>query len=282
MADYTNSSVDPRSTYPENAIDTQEWSRVEPLLTSELLTRRFLKGIPLVSSQKNPLTNKYDVWDEEDLKDVIFRSVSQVEMDAKIDIFPVKRSEKQAFDRNEMIDLGYMRLNHRPILSVDKLSIAPGNSPDILVIAKEWVSHADFPRGLIRIIPTINTIVSGGYIPANGSVGQGSAFVALMGGLPWIPAFWTVEYTTGFNNGNIPRVLNELIGCYAAIEVLSMLATTNKASSQSLGMDGLSQSTSNAGPQVYDGRIKVLDDRRKQLLGKFKALFGGKFILSNI
>lgn len=282
MADYSKSQIDQRSSYPENAVDAKEWSRLEPLLTPEQLVRRFMWGIPLQSAQMNPLTGQYDRLEKEDLKDMILRSVGQVELDSKVDIFPVKRSEKKPFDRNEMTDLGYMRANYRPILSIDKLSVAPGNSPDILTIAPEWLAKDGWVRGEVRIVPTLNTVISGGYIPADGSVGQGSAFVALMGTKAWLPSFWTMEYTTGFSDGMVPRPLNELIGCYAAIEALSLLATTNKTNSQSIGMDGMSQSISHAGPQVYDSRIRLLEERKQKLLAKMRVMFGNRFTMSNI
>lgn len=282
MADYTKSSVDPRSQFPENAVDAHEWSRLEPLLTPQQLTRRFLWGIPLVSQLPNPITRKYDQLEEEDLKDMILRGVATAEMDSKVDVFPVKRSEKKPFDRNEMVDLGYMRTNYKNISSVDKLSIAPGNSPDILTIPPEWVARDGFVRGEVRIIPTYSSVQSGGWGLADGSVGSGSAFVAIMGAKGWISSFWTIEYTTGFKDGMIPRAMNELIGCYAAIDALSMLATTNRNNSQSIGMDGGSQSISNAGPQIYDARIKLLEERKKMLLGKFRAVYGSKFVIGNI
>jgi len=282
MADYTKSSIDPRGVLPENAVDAQEWSRYEPLLTPEQLKNRFLKGIPLVFNIMDPVTKKYDRLEPEDLKDMIVRAVAQLEMDSKIDIFPVQRKEKKPFDRNEMVDLGYMRANYRPIRSIDKLAIGPGNSPDILTIAPEWLAQDGWVRGEVRIVPTINTVISGGYVPADAGVGQGSAFVALMGTKGWISSFWTMEYTTGFSDGRIPIVVNELIGCYAAIEALSLLASTHRTNSQSLGMDGASQSTSGPGPQVYDGRIKLLEDRRKNLLSKLRGMMGSKFVIGNI
>lgn len=279
---YESTKNDPRSVAPENAIDAQEWSRTEPLLTPSQLVRRFLWGIPLVSHTPNPITKKYDRLEEEDLKDIILRAISEVEIDSKIDVMPVKRSEKKPFDRNEMIDAGYMRSNYRPILAIDKLAIAPGNSQDILTIAPEWLAKDGWIRGEVRIVPTIGTIVSGGYIPAPGGVGQGSAFVAIMGGVPWVPSFWTLEYVTGFDSGKLPRSLNELIGCYAAIDALALLATTNRPQSQSIGIDGMSQSISTAGPQIYSTRIKMLEEKKAKLLSKFRSIYGQKWVMGNV
>ncbi len=42
MADYTSGKPNIGSVYPEHAIDAQEFSRVEPLVTPDQLRRRFL------------------------------------------------------------------------------------------------------------------------------------------------------------------------------------------------------------------------------------------------
>ncbi|WNM70332.1 hypothetical protein [Myxococcus phage Mx1] len=281
MADYSRSKVDARSPFPENAVAAHEWSLYEPLITPQQLVTRFLWGIPLVSSTMDPISRTYARMTDDILQDIILRGTATLTVEAGIDVFPVRRVEKKPFDKQEMMDLGYMRTNYRPVISVDKLSIAPGDSPDILIISPDWIASDGFARGEIRIIPTIGTI-HGGYIPASTGVGNGSAFVAIMGGRFWQPSFFTLEYTTGFADGRIPRPLNELIGCYAAIDCLSMIGTTNRANSRSIGMDGMSESVSNAGPQIYDGRIKVLDEKRQTLLKRFRARYGNKFAISNI
>jgi hypothetical protein len=171
MADYTKSQFDvtstdatiskPRGAYPENAIDAAEWSLYEPLLTPQQLKKRFLFGIPLVSSIIDPFTGAPERLEPEDLKDMILRAVAQIQLEAKFDIFPVKRSEKKPFDRQEMIDLGRMQSNYKPILSIDKLSVAPGNSPDIMTLPNQWLATDGWAKGQIRIIPTIGRVRSG-------------------------------------------------------------------------------------------------------------------------
>lgn len=282
MSDYTKSKVDNRSAYPENAIDAHEWQLYEHVLTPAQLKSRFLWGIPLVSNIVDPITRMPERMTDEFLQDQILRAVGLVQLETGIDIFPVKRSEKKPFDRQEMIDLGYIRTHYRPIRSVDKLTIAPGDSPDILTISPDWISKEGFVKGEVRIIPTIGTLTSG-YIPSSSGVGQGSAFVAIMGGgREWVASFWTIEYTTGFDSGLVPKPLNELIGCTAAIEILSLLATTNRSNSRSLGIDGMSQSVSDAGPQIYQSRIEMLTNKKDFLSKRFRAKFGQKWTIGNI
>ena len=75
----------------------------------------------------------------------------------------------------------------------------------------------------------------------------------------------------------VPRVINEYIGCVAAVEVLSQLALTYaRANSHSLGIDGLSQSVSTPGPQIFKVRMDELEEKKKAIMKKVKAIFGFK------
>lgn len=274
MADYTNSRSGVGSPFPENAIDTARL-QVEPLLTVDLLKTRHLFGVPLVSAQKDPLTGKAQVMTDEMLSDYIEGAVAQAELELKIDIFPVKRREKQPFDINLYNSFGYFQLSHRPCTSVDKLSVTPSNQLDVYVVPNDWVEGAYLHRGQVNIVPLTVAFVQGTYIPQQSS--GGAAFLQILGNKAWIPAWWQIEYTSGFKDGMVPRVINEYIGCVAAIEVLSQLALTYaRASSHSLGIDGLSQSVSTPGPQIFKVRMDELEEKKKNIMKKVKAIFGFK------
>lgn len=284
MSDYSDSKFNVnRSTAPENAIDAQEWNRVEPLITPTQLRSRFLKGLPLMSSLINPVTKKADVWTDDDLKDHITRAVTDLEADTnnQIDVFPVKRSERHQFDRALLNSWGHFKLEHAPITSVSKLSIASGQDVDIYTLPNNWIDNAYFNKGLIYFTPLLpaSTIALGNTVANTAGAAAFLQYIMQMG---WSPAMWKVEYTTGFTDGVLPRIINELIGCYAAMEVLSLLAATNRSNTHSLGMDGMSQSISTPGPEVYNVRISYLDEKRKKMLGKLKAMYGRKFVMSNI
>ena len=69
----------------------------------------------------------------------------------------------------------------------------------------------------------------------------------------------------------------------AAIETLSLLATTDAdANSRSIGIDGMSQSVSSAGPQKYQARIEVLMQKKQMLIDKYKTRFALKMFSSNV
>jgi hypothetical protein len=259
--------------YPENAIDA-ELSRVEPILTPEQLKTRHLFGIPLVSRMKDPITGKHQVMTSEMLNDIIIGAVNQAERECKIDISPVQRRIKQAFDRVSYEAYGYMSIPFRPVTSIEKLSITPSNGLDVYVLDPTWIETSYLVRGQINIIPMTAAFIQGGYV-SGGPTSAALFFMTFLGGRGWIPAWWQIEFTSGFRDGMVPRILNELIGTLAALEGLSMLATTYAQSqSHSLGIDGLSQSQSGPGPMLFKTRTEELIEKRDRLTGRIRSLFG--------
>lgn len=278
--DYSKSKNTLGKLVPENAIGSV-WNRYEPLITPEQLRTRHLFGIPLVSRAKDVYTGKPMVMTDDVLRDMIVRAVSLVETEGNFDIMPVKYREKTAFDRNAFDSFGYMELKRRPVASVDRLSVTPSNQVDVYVVPQDWVEASGFQRGQINIVPLTIAFTNGGFIPSQSA--GGAAFLSILGAKGWIPAYWQIEYTTGFPDGALPRDLNELIGVVAAIETLSLLATTDAdANSRSIGIDGLSQSVSSAGPQKYQARIEVLTQKKQMLIDKFKGRFALKMFSSNV
>jgi hypothetical protein len=271
MADYTNSRTGPGRVHPDNAVEST-WRRVEPLITPEQVRLRHLFGIPLVSAMKDPLTGKAMVYTDDLIRDTIERAVGLVEADTGLDIFPLQTKEKQPFQQQDYASFSYMRLQRRPVASVEELAIVPPNGQSLYTVPTEWIEMANAHSGQINLIPLGNAIAYG--TPANASSG-GALFLNVLGNQPWVPAFWQVTYTSGFPDGMIPKPLNELIGTVAAMEVLSALAATyGKSSSHSLGIDGLSQSISTPGPAIFQQRMQELADKRKGLTKKLKTRYG--------
>lgn len=273
----------PQGTFPKDAVGGTEWSRTEPLLTPQLLVQRFLFGIPLVSQVPNPLTKKPDVKTPDILKDHIMRAIATLEAELQVQIFPMQFEEPVPYDRVFMEQWMYIRLKNRPVLSVEKLAIRPQNNTraeDILVFPNTWLSLTNAHKGQINLIPLVAaTNESFSQI----STGNGAAFLlAFIGQASWVPSYWVVTYTAGFPEGNIPRVLNELIGVQAAMDILSDIASTFRISSYSLGLDGMSQSQSTPGPQVYKVRMDELEKKKKTLLNRVRTIYGTKLNMGTI
>ncbi len=265
-----------KSSYPVDAIAAQGTSRVEPLLTPEQLQSRFLKGIPLVSATMNPFTKKADIITSNDLMDFIVRAVNEAEMMTGINIIPVKYSEGQPLDRSLLNAFMMFKTLHRPILSVSSIAIRPGVGGILYEVPAGWISTTHYNSGQINLVPLVfgDTDTNGG----NTATGGGAVFFGILGGYqPWLPVYWELVYTAGYPDGSIPIVLNELIGVFAAIEVLGILGATNRASSASMGIDSMSQSISTGGTGIYAGRIQALEAKKQVLISKFKILSGQKF-----
>ena len=91
-------------------------------------------------------------------------------------------------------------------------------------------------------------------------------------------------YTCGLSHkeGQVPIVVNDVIGMNAAIALLSSKQSSFKYQSTSISQDGISQSASGPGPQTYVKRIEDLTMRRDKMLKKIRSEFHQKYYLSNI
>lgn len=271
MGDYTNSKSGPGVVFPDNAVETG-WNRVEPLVSPEQVRNRHLFGIPLVSAMPDPLSGRAQVYTDDLVRDTIDRAIALVEAETGLDIFPIRSKEKHPFCKQDYESFGYLRLERRPVASVEKMTITPPSGNDLYQIPNEWIETAYLPKGQLNLIPIGNSIAYG----SPGQVGSGGAlFLNVLGNMSWVPAFWQIEYTSGFPDGMMPKIVNELIGVVAAMEILSQLAATWGAStSHSQGMDGLSQSISTPGPQIFKARLDDLAPKRLALTKKLKTQYG--------
>ncbi|MBA3351556.1 MAG: hypothetical protein H0U23_03870 [Blastocatellia bacterium] len=281
MAIFTDSKPGIGEVFPAGAID-QTWRRTEPLLTVEKLVSRHLFGIPLVSGVKDPFTGRPQVMTPDMLTDYIDRAVSEVEFETGATIFPTQFEERMPFDRCEYASHGYMRLLKRPVASIELLTISPSNNGDVFAVPTEWIDVGQLYHGQLNILPltaALNGRTGEGTITSAG----GPALLAILGNQHWLPSYWKVRYSAGFPNGMVPKVVNDLIGTVVAIEVLSLLGPTNgKNQGSSLSIDGMSQSISSPGPNIYTVRLGDLEKKRMMLTQKLKAALGLKLFSGNV
>lgn len=280
MADYSNTKGPPGAIAPDNALETSN-SAVEPLLTATQLKQRYLFGLPLFSQIKDPITGKTQQITDPIINDIIQGCVSQIETEFKIDIMPIKRRQKFPFDRFEYDSWGFFKLPHTPVSCIDRLSITPANGLDVYQIPNDWIETAYLINGQVNIIPIgIGSVYQGliSSTPVNGAW-----FLSALQFTNWLPAYWQFDYTTGYPNGQVPRVINEMIGCLAAIEILGMLGTTYaKATSYSLGIDGMSQSISGPGPNLFQVRIEALQAKYEKLGKRLRGFYQQKIFTDTI
>lgn len=259
--------------YPVGAVDSSELlKRIEPILTPEKLVNRYLKGINL--SQ----------YSNDDLKDILTIAADKAELLIGTTITPVKRKEKHPFDRSLYRSFIHIMSNFGPILQINKFCIRSSNDKSIFEIPADWIDAARFYQKQINVIP-LTVVGATGISQGQPTGAAGLAFIAAMnGGIDWVPSYWEIEYTTGVctKEGQVPSIVNELIGCIAAINILGNLGAQNKNTSISISHDGISQSSSNPGPNLYQTRIAELSNEREMMVKKIKAVFYNKRFVTNI
>jgi len=247
-------------------------TRIEPMLTPKKLVSRYLKGLDLSE------------YSNDDLKDKIHLAMNKAELLLDTTLTPVRRKEKHPFDVNLYKKFIHIMTNFGPVLQVDKLSIQSSNNINIFEIPPDWIEAARFFQKQVNVIPL--TVVGATGISSGQPTGAaGLAFIAAMnGGIDWVPSYWEVEYTTGVctKEGHMPVVVNELIGVIAAIEILGNLGPLNQNTSVSVSHDGISQSSSNPGPAVFQTRIGELMGEKEELVKNIRRVLYNKYFVSNI
>lgn len=276
MADYSNSKASEGSIYPLGAIDATQALRIEPLLTPQSLRINFLLGIPLVSYFPHPVTGvRYELTDE-DLKTYIQRAINVLELEMGIILNPIQVKEKHPYDFNFWRSNAHVRVKQRPVTSVESFSFQAASGADLLVINNSWIEMGQAHQGQINLVP-IMPAVGTNMIPASTPSSSGAGYLSMfLGSSGWVPSVVTLVYTVGYPDGKFPRVVNEIIGMTAAIDILSSLAATYRSGSYSMSVDGYSQSQSTPGPQLFDPRIKELKEKKTYLMDRIKDLYGLK------
>lgn len=276
MSDFSQTKRYGTSIYPVHVKQASGLlRRCEPTLTPDQLVNRFLKGIPLVFRNGDRFT-------EDDLKDRVYLAQNEAELMLNTTITREARQEKHSFDRGLYEAYIHIKAEQGPIVSIEQLAIVSANGDNIFQIPPDWIETANFAKRQINVIPLLAAY---GVNQVEGAVGNGGiAFLTILGGLGWVPAYWQIQYTTGLSNteGQVPTPVNELVGCIAAIEILSEIAPTNIFNSQSQSQDGISQSSSGPGPRLYQLRIEDLEKKQDTLTKQLRALFFNKFVIGNV
>lgn len=275
MADYSNSKRIPTNTYPvESQETTNLLGRAEPTIGPDLLISRYLKG------QEKEIREKYS---NEELKDQINLAMNDFESISGLNIYPVQYRERLPFDRDLWRSFVFTNLKHRPVLSIEEFNIMSADQEKIYQIPPSWIEIGMAYTGKIYLIPII-ALMGATSVSAGTPASAGLVFLNAISFLQWLPSFFSVIYTSGISKveGEVPNIINQVIGMTSAIAILSELQSSNRHTSSSIGQDGLSQSSSSPGPQVYKTRIEDLTAKRDKLMARVRAIFHNRYFLSNI
>lgn len=262
--------------YPVHASRTSGLvKRCEPVLTPNLLVSRYLKGIPLAFPNG-------DSFSPEDIKDQIVLATNEMELACKITFNREQFTDKVPFDINLYKSFIYLKTEQNPILAVQSVGIVSSDGYSVFKIPSQWLEPSNFSKGIVNVVPILGaySVASGGGVGAYGGI----PYLSVFSQLTFIPGFWQIVYQTGTSKieGQLPVIINDVIGMTAAINMLAIITNMFLTTSQSLSRDGISQSSSGPGPRMYLPYIEILTTKRDALVAKIKATFSTKFLISNI
>jgi hypothetical protein len=275
----TKSKTPRTGIFPVWALDgedtTKTFDRYLPLPDPTGMKKRSLFGIPL----KSQLTGQ-EVEDET-IKHYIDASVSELEHDLDLYITPITFDEKHDYNRRDFSwTYNYLKLNHPNIISVNELKLTFSNNQEqgLIVYPNEFV-HVMPQEGVIQLVPAFGTSMSGFQVSAF----SGAQYGALMAlGTGQFPGGIRVNYTCGFEEGQIPATICELIENMAAYKLLSSVGPLLfPYNSIGISIDGTSQSVSSPGPQFLAQRLKDLEGIIEKNKDAVKSYYQRKFQLDS-
>jgi hypothetical protein len=269
----------PANQFPVWATDEEQPAvvRYEPLPTPATLRSQDLFGIPLKSS----LTGQ--VVDDAMLQSYINQAVSQLEHTLDIYITPVDFMEKHDYSREMFaFSFAYIKLNHPNIIKVSAVQISFNNDSNIPAVITFPLEHVHImpQEGALQLVPAYGTSLSGFLMSAFSGVQYHAFQQALMSN--W-PGGVRVSYTCGFQEDKVPAMISGLVGRMAAYKFLSIMGPVLfPYNSVSVGIDGISQSSSNPGVAYLNQRLQELDRLIKEETEVVKGYYQRKYLVDVI
>jgi hypothetical protein len=252
--------------------------RYLPIPTPAILKRTSLFGIQLKSS----LTG--ETLPDETIQDYIAKAISRVEHELNIFITPVHFSERHDYNRKMWAQsYAWIKLNNSPVLDVQEIKLSFSNQsepePALINFPLEHV-FVDPQDSAIRLVPAYGSSLSG-FLLSSFAGAQFHAMIA--SGLDVFPGAVRIKYRAGFDNDKCPALIASLVEKMAAYMVLSNLGhLIFPYNSVSIGIDGVSQGTGNAGNQFLTGRLQDLAQQIQQEMEAVKSYYNKRVLVDFI
>lgn len=202
---------------------------------------------------------------------------------AQMNLLPTEQNENGIYgaERQDWIPYNQYqrtRLAWRPLIGVPTRVrlVLPGVTDGYPEIPPEWISVRDGNAATIDLVPGGN--ITGFYYTSFFAATQ------LTWGTWWntrIPNLLRIDYRAGFLPGCVPWAIQDLIGLFAAIQILNIagdLIAGAGIASFSLSLGGLSQSiatTSSATNSGYGARIIQYSKQIEKLIKQLRADYVG-------
>ena len=241
------------------------------ILSPSELIEGYLYGIPLCYKDGREMT-------QQTIKDKILVAQLQLENILSVKLIRQVVQDTADFQRGEWGSFGYIKCTYLIRDSIQLNGFI--NTIKQITYPPEWISIMN-NGDETRTTRTIHIVPAGSSSPVTTSSIIFSGITPHMGfmGLDNIPNYWRVKYCTGFMK--IPVDLLDIVGKFAAIQILAILGDVllgYGTSSQSLSLDGLSQSVSTVRSNqggLFAGRIKQYSEELKGQLSNAKSTYSG-------
>lgn len=237
------------------------------ILSVSQLKQIYLFGVDLTDDRNTPYPDLMFKWG-------VRYAIARLERELDIKIRPTRIVERYDYYRNDYQAWTFIRLRQAPVISVASVKVKWPSDATVIEFPSNWIQlRADV--GQVNIVPTAGTL-SQVMLTAGGS------FLPLIAaGRDFVPNILEVDYTAGFAEGEVPMDLRETIGKIASFGPLNIagdLIAGAGIASQSVGIDGLSQSistTSSATNAGYGARLIQYEKELKQILPVLRRYYKG-------
>lgn len=223
----------------------------------------YLFGLDLSDSQGNPFPDSLFL-------NHLNSAVAYIERELNVIIGEKEFEEYHDYYASDYMNWGFLKCNYVPVLEVSELNLTYGTS-DGMSIPKDWIK-VDEVSGNLRLFPSSGSASS--LVLSNSGT-----LLGLTGRWSHAPGMWRLKYKAGFKE--VPADLKECvykIACCNTLNVWGDLILGAGIASQSVGLDGLSQSIGTTQSAMYGGasaRVNAYQEDVKKLLPALKTYYTG-------
>lgn len=238
------------------------------IVSVDELKTNYLFGLDLTDDSGREYPTSLYEW-------FIRSAVSWLEHRLDIPIAPVViEDEAHDYYREDYPKWIWMKLRQAPVISVQRVRLVLPGDEVVKEFESSWI-QLQKESGQLELVPgtgTAGTILlgaSGSYIPL------------IYGGARFIPRVFRVDYTAGFEEGEVPAMIKDVIAKKASFGPLNIagdLLGGAGIASQSISIDGLSQNfntTSSATNAGYGARLLQYGKEIKEVLPRLEKFYRG-------
>lgn len=238
------------------------FKKVEPLISVKQLKERYLYGLEFKDANGVDLPDRV-------FQNYIDSAVSALEHHLDISMTPViGEVEYKDYHNNDYSSWAYLQLNNYPVIAIQKIELVYFKNQNLqeenlVEYPQNWY-RLDGHSGIVRMVPN-------GRFPGSLQVGNSGTFFPEALRSQHIPHAWKITYDHGFQDGTIPAIVNHAIGLLAAIQALSVggnLVLGAGIASESISIDGLSQSIGTTQSAEYSAFSATRKEYLEMLLGR--------------